>query len=113
MNHFLTPAACTVLLLATSSPILAAEPARPAGATSAPILVDCDSRSRPSQREVGALLDQHNLGQVYASRARLMAEVARACQRQAMLQVYLVAQPVAHVDDPQPLPLARQRPLPR
>ncbi len=113
MNHFLTNAACTALLLATSAPILAAERASAAGATSTRLLVDCNSRNRPNQRQVGALLDQHNLGQVYASRERLMAEAARACQRQGMLQVYLVAKPTAPVDYPPPLPLARQRPLPR
>nr|WP_298152195.1 hypothetical protein [uncultured Pseudoxanthomonas sp.] len=46
------------------------------------IAIDCAHPRLPPQHEVGALLGQHNLGQVYASRAALMAEARRACRRQ-------------------------------
>lgn len=47
------------------------------------ITIDCAHPRLPPQHEVGALLGQHNIGQVYASRAALMAEARRACRRQA------------------------------
>lgn len=54
------------------------------------IAIDCDDPVPPSQREVGELADQHNIGQVYATRQRVMAEVRRACQREGISAVLLV-----------------------
>jgi len=45
------------------------------------IAIDCAHPRLPPQHEVGALLGQHNISQVYASRAALMAEARRACRR--------------------------------
>lgn len=62
---------------------LLASAATRAGSDAPPsrIVIDCAQPKLPSQREVGELLDQHNFGQVYASRAALMAEARRACLR--------------------------------
>lgn len=49
--------------------------------TAARIVIDCAHPRLPPQHEVGALLGQHNIGQVYASRAALMAEARRTCRR--------------------------------
>lgn len=57
--------------------------------------LECQGRALPSQREVGEALDQYNFSQVYASRARLMSEVARACQRPGAERVDVVWQPPA------------------
>jgi hypothetical protein len=54
------------------------------------IVVDCAKPALPSQREVGEMTGQYNFGQVYATRARLMAEAHRACQRKGIAQVRLV-----------------------
>jgi hypothetical protein len=51
---------------------------------------DCDYGSLPTQREVGEWTGQHNFSQVYATRARLMGEVRRACQRDGIDRVRLV-----------------------
>lgn len=45
------------------------------------LVIDCEQLKLPTQREVGELLGQHNLGQVYASRAALMAQAHRVCLR--------------------------------
>lgn len=88
MNLSLSLSACAALLLVPSCDARADEPSL-APATMV-ILVDCSTRGLPRQRDVGALMDQHNLGQVHASRGRLMSEVARACQRAGVRQVRLV-----------------------
>jgi hypothetical protein len=54
------------------------------------IVVDCAKPALPSQREVGEMTGQYNFSQVYATRARLMAEAHRACQRKGIAQVRLV-----------------------
>ena len=54
-------------------------------------VVDCQHRRPPAQREVGEWTGQRNFGQVYDSRRRLMAEVARACRRDGIRQVQLVS----------------------
>lgn len=53
---------------------------------------ECEARTLPTQREVGAALGQYNFNQVYASRARLMSEVGRACQRPGAERVDVVLQ---------------------
>lgn len=53
---------------------------------------DCEQRSLPSQRQVGAWTGQHNLSEVYATRQRLMGEIARACNRSGIEQVQVVGQ---------------------
>lgn len=75
-----------------------------ANATDAPIgqanlVIDCAKPALPSQREVGEMTGQYNLGQVYATRARLMSEARRACQREGVTQVRLVMAPPAREPD--------------
>ena len=53
---------------------------------------DCEQRSLPSQRLVGAWTGQHNVSQVYATRQRLMGEIARACNRPGIEEVQVIAQ---------------------
>jgi len=55
------------------------------------IIIDCLHPVLPKQHEVSRLLDQHNAGQVYVSRARLMGEARRACLRAGAAQVRMVA----------------------
>jgi hypothetical protein len=59
------------------------------------IVVDCAKPALPSQREVGEMTGQNNYSQVYATRARLMSEVRRACQREGITRVQLVMAPRA------------------
>lgn len=68
----------TALLLTAlfSSGAFAADPP-----TRVSLFVDCAHPTLPSQREVGELLGQWNFSQVYASRASLLGEMHRACQR--------------------------------
>ena len=54
------------------------------------IVVDCAKPTLPRQREVGGMTGQYNFSQVYATRARLMAEARRACQREGITRVRLV-----------------------
>jgi len=56
------------------------------------IVIDCADIALPTQRQVGELLGQHNLGQVYASRNRLMANARRDCKG-GVAQVILVVEP--------------------
>lgn len=52
---------------------------------------DCSGpRTLPSQREVGEWTGQHNFAQVYETRQKLMAEVARACHGDGIERVQLV-----------------------
>lgn len=55
----------------------------------------CEARALPPQRAVGEALGQYNFSQVYDSRARLMSEVGRACQRQGVERVDVVLRPMA------------------
>lgn len=75
--------ACAGLLIAAEPPLLPAVKA-------VLYTVDCVDRAPPSQREVGDWTGQYNLGQVYDTRARLMGDVARACQRPGVGAVQLV-----------------------
>jgi hypothetical protein len=88
--------AAGVLLASTSAlagepPVTEVAPIRAAALLS----FNCEARMLPSQREVGEALGQHNFSQVYDSRARLMGEVGRACQRPGIERVDLVLQPIA------------------
>ena len=58
-------------------------------------MVDCVKPALPSQREVGEMTGQYNFSQVYATRARLMSEARRACQREGITRVRLVMEPRA------------------
>lgn len=56
-------------------------------------------RALPSQRQVGEWAGQHNFAQVYETRQKLMAEVARACNKAGIERVNLVRQvPVGDAD---------------
>lgn len=79
----------TALLFATSMAVASSNPSTP----TAEVLVDCSSRALPSQKAIGEMLGQHNFGQVYAARSRLMVEASRACQREGTSQVRLVLAP--------------------
>lgn len=82
-------------LLAVSASAYAAEPPLTEVApirAAALLSFSCEVRTLPTQREVGEALDQHNFSQVYASRARLMSEVGRACQRPGVERVDVVLQ---------------------
>ncbi|MFT3763765.1 MAG: hypothetical protein QM761_14385 [Pseudoxanthomonas sp.] len=62
---------------------------------------DCAApRVLPSQREVGEWTGQHNFAQVYQTRQKLMAEVARACNKSGVARVQLVRQAPAREADP-------------
>jgi hypothetical protein len=78
MNTLARIAVAAGLVAAGMTPAMSQTPLEP---TPARIVIDCARPRLPAQHEVGALLDQHNLGQVYASRAALMAEARRACRR--------------------------------
>lgn len=78
MNTLARIAVAAGLAGAGMAPAIGQTPGEPAPAR---IVIDCARPRLPAQHEVGALLDQHNLGQVYASRAALMAEARRACRR--------------------------------
>lgn len=53
---------------------------------------DCSHRALPSQREVGEWTDSHNLGQAYAARERLLADISRVCKRPGVARVQVVRQ---------------------
>lgn len=76
------------LLLAASFAALDAEASEPE-ARQTGIMIDCARPALPGQREVGELTGQANFSQVYVTRARLMAEVRRACQRPGITRVML------------------------
>jgi hypothetical protein len=78
MNTLARIAVAASLIGTGMTPARGQTPLEPAPAR---IVIDCTRPRLPAQHEVGALLDQHNLGQVYASRAALMAEARRACRR--------------------------------
>lgn len=93
MNKRLVDAACLLAMGVTaawSSPVHAS-------LVGEGLVVDCTSRSLPKQSDIGDLLGQHNSGQVYASRTRLMGEIARACHKPGAQQVVLV--PEAELSD--------------
>ena len=91
---FSTRNAVAILVLAViAGPVLAQKPAAslpPVTAQGVLYVADCEERTLPSQREVGEWTGQHNFGQVYATRQRLMAEIGRACQQTGVEQVRVV-----------------------
>lgn len=91
MNRsFLSPMlAALVLSAGFAAPALAGNDPVPSAAST--LLVSCDNGSRPSQRDVGQLLETNNAGQAYAARGRLMAQVRRACHKEGVQQVALLA----------------------
>lgn len=89
------------IALAVCSPAALAETPQPGS-----IVIDCADFALPSQRQVGELLGQYNLGQVYASRTRLMANARRNCKGGAE-RVVLVVEPVRDARREQ---LAQQQP---
>lgn len=68
----------------------------PLAAAEAGIVIDCAGPTLPSQHVVAAAMNQHNFGQAYATRARLMAEARRACQREHVTNVRLVREAPPH-----------------
>ena len=76
-----------IALAVVSSPAIAETP-QPATS----IVIDCADFALPTQRQVGELFGQHNAGQVYASRTRLMVNARRDCKGGAS-QVILVVEP--------------------
>ncbi|GAB3746329.1 hypothetical protein [Lysobacter olei] len=90
--------ALAVALLVASASALSAEPpvTEVAPIRAAALLTfQCEARVLPKQRDVGEALGQYNFSQIYASRARLMSEVGRACQRSGVERVDVVMQPMA------------------
>ena len=93
----------TAVRRAAAAALLVAGLAAPTAAPASPPLLppvqatlyafDCVERVPPTQREVGEWTGQHNLGQVYATRQRLMSDVARACLRPGVGEVLLVNDP--------------------
>lgn len=85
---FATALAVSTAAFAAEPPLTDVAPVRAAALLS----FHCQARALPTQREVGEALGQHNFSQVYASRARLMNEVARACQGPGVERVDVVLQ---------------------
>lgn len=82
-----------ILLFATAAPVLAQEAPQSLPAVRVDAVhhvFDCQDRGLPPQRAVGEWTGQHNFSQVYATRQRLMGEVARACNRPGIGEVNLV-----------------------
>ena len=78
------------------APVAAQEPTRSLPTVRAEAVLhvfDCSKRSLPSQREVGEWTGQHNFGQVYDTRKRLMVEVGRNCQKSGIERVQVVSRP--------------------
>jgi hypothetical protein len=86
---------CLTLLSLSASFGIASTHATEAPVGEASIVVDCAKPALPSQREVGETTGQYNFSQVYATRARLMSEARRACQREGVTRVRLVMAPPA------------------
>ena len=83
-----TALAVSAAAFAAEPPLTEVAPIRAAALLS----FNCEARTLPTQREVGEALGQHNFSQVYASRARLMGEVGRACQAPGTERVDVVLQ---------------------
>ncbi|KRA17071.1 hypothetical protein [Lysobacter sp. Root604] len=79
----------TVLSLATAL-ALAASPAFATPPQAAALSIDCARPALPDQQAVARLTGIDNLGQAYAVRARLMADVGRACRRAGAQRVRIV-----------------------
>lgn len=57
-------------------------------------VADCAHPALPTQRQVGEWTGLHNFGQVYAARAGLMGDIARACQRPGVDRVHVATRPL-------------------
>lgn len=94
----------SLTLLATQA--IATAPAAHAGqARSLPAVqaieyvVDCATpRALPSQQDVSEWTGQNNFAQVYATRGRLMADIARACHSPGVERVQLVRHATGETD---------------
>lgn len=87
----MTPIALAAALLLAAAPARAAETPTALPAIDATLHVfTCATLTRPSQAEVAAWSGQTNQGQVYATRERLMTDVARLCKKPSVGQVHLV-----------------------
>lgn len=71
-------------------------------------VADCAHPNLPTQRQVGEWTGLHNLGQVYAARERLMAEIGRACQRPGVGRVQVVMHPNPAQGEPRFVAIALQ-----
>lgn len=100
-------AVATLLLMSAAFSVSAQEPEATTlrGVKAQPIqhVFDCGRRTLPTQRQVGEWTGQHNFSQVYATRARLMGDVARYCKKPGVEQVNLVF-------ERQPARTSRQQP---
>lgn len=92
MNAICFRTSAIVLLSTVLGAAFAQEPSTLPAVTARAVLqvIDCENRVLPSQREVGEWTGQHNFSQVYATRQRLMGDVARACHKPGIGQVLLV-----------------------
>ncbi|MET0813896.1 MAG: hypothetical protein ABWX88_01765 [Pseudoxanthomonas sp.] len=98
MNRsLLQTALAAALLLVSASSNAGPVPAEGQTASPGALVFDCNALALPSQREVAALTRQANFSQVYATRARLMAEVNRACQRKGAARVQVL--PPSRLDE--------------
>jgi len=90
MKACLAACLCTLLFVPPSPTARAGSP------PPAPELrMDCAHPRLPPQYDVGRWLGQANAGQAYASRARVMADVRRACQRPGIRTVVVRLQRAA------------------
>lgn len=64
-----------VLCLASPATLAAGDPDS--------MLIDCDHIALPSQQDFARIAGSDNFGQIYARRARAMADVQRGCQKGA------------------------------
>ncbi|MEO6226441.1 MAG: hypothetical protein ABIO61_01100 [Thermomonas sp.] len=86
-------AIATLVLLTVAFAVSAQEPSTTLPGVKAQAIqyvFDCQRRTLPSQRLVGEWTGQHNFSQVYHTRARLMGDVARACNKPGTDSVDLV-----------------------
>ncbi|AKC86733.1 hypothetical protein WQ53_08160 [Pseudoxanthomonas suwonensis] len=100
------------LLAAVAMAFAPARAASPDTAPAAPpegIVIDCDRPVLPSQKTIGELAEQHNFGQVYATRQRAMVEVQRACLREGVSAVLLVGPKKPTVTAQEPHQIAANR----
>lgn len=85
--------AVPALLAACSAPAFAQDgglPSLPAVEATG-FVATCAHPALPSQQQVGDWTGLHNPGQVYAARARLMADIGRACRRPGATGIQVLA----------------------
>ncbi|MET0892686.1 MAG: hypothetical protein ABWY01_03855 [Pseudoxanthomonas sp.] len=83
MNRRILQTALAMTLLLSSTAAVAGEPTLTANG----LVFDCSAPAQPSQRQVGELTGQANFSQVYATRARVVGDVRRACNREGIIRV--------------------------